>query len=388
MKKTKNTFSVLIPDAETFAFPYILHCMSDVKNIRLFVMSTKKDFPLRYSRYVHRFFFFPKKNNQLEWIDNINKITDEHGIDVIMPIHEIGIKTLIEHKALLFQNINKLVPLPSLQNFTIAGSKDLLADHLNRLGIPGPNTAPLTIDLLEDRDRLKLSFPILVKPLKSGSGRGIVKFEDHESLAGYFKIKGLNEAYILQEFIKGAEYGCNVLCKDGEILAYTIQKGNLWDPAKPYSSQIGLEFLYEDKLYQTVKKLMKSLNWSGVADLDLLYDHQKDVFYILEINPRFWATLTAAHLAGVNYPYLLISMTMKEDFGPQHYKHIGYVVLKGLKPYFKKNKALIFKMGFIWQSTPLKYKIYDPIPIVYKFIQRNKLILFGKIQKLFLKKKV
>jgi hypothetical protein len=133
---------------------------------------------------------------------------------------------------------------------------------------------------------------------------------------------------------------------------------------------------------------MKSLNWSGVADLDLLYDHQKDVFYILEINPRFWATLTAAHLAGVNYPYLLISMTMKEDFGPQHYKHIGYVVLKGLKPYFKKNKALIFKMGFIWQSTPLKYKIYDPIPIVYKFIHGNKLILFGKIQRLFVKKKV
>uniref|UniRef100_UPI0035948A1C ATP-grasp domain-containing protein n=1 Tax=Aquiflexum sp. TaxID=1872584 RepID=UPI0035948A1C len=224
------------------------------------------------------------------------------------------------------------------------------------------------------------------KPLKSGSGRGIVKFKDYETLAAYFKANGLNEAYILQEFIKGADFGCNVLCHEGEILAYTIQKGNLWDPAKPYSAQIGLDFIYNDKLYQTVKKLMKSLNWNGIADLDLLYDEENDVFNIVEINPRFWATLTAALMAGINYPHLLILMTMKKSIEPQTYKQIPYVNLKGLKQLCVKNKTLIFKTKFIWQNTPLKYRIDDPVPIAYRYISETKNIISNKIQTLFLKK--
>ena len=382
MEESNKTLSVLIPDGERSILSSILNCVSHIKNIRLYIMSTRNDLPLRYSRYVHRFFYFPETNNELDWIAHINKVTGEHGIDMIMPLWETSIKTILKNKNLL-QNSEKLVPLPSLQNFMIASSKDLLADHLDRFGIPGPKTTPLTLNLLEDRDRFKLNFPVLAKPLKSGSGRGIVKFKDFETLAAYFKLHGLNEAYILQEFIKGADYGCNLLCHEGEILAYTIQKGNLWDPAKPYSAQIGLDFIYNDKLYQTVKKLMKSLNWSGIADLDLLHDEENDVFNIVEINPRFWATLTAALMAGINYPHLLILMTLKKNIKPQTYKKIPYVNLKGLKQLLVKNKAYIFKTKFIWQSTPLKYRLGDPVPIAYRFIKNTKHTISKKVKRFF-----
>jgi D-aspartate ligase len=371
MKETNKTYSVLIPDGESSPLNSILNCAYYFKNIRLYVMSTTKDLPLRHSKYVYRFFYFPESNNELDWISNINKVTKEHAIDVIMPLWETGIKIIIKNRDML-KSAEKLVPLPSLENFLIASSKDLLADHLTHFGIPGPKTAPLTLDLLEDRDSFMLNFPLLAKPLKSGSGRGIVKFKDYETLAAYFKANGLNEAYILQEFIKGVDYGCNVLCHEGEILAFTIQKGNLWDPEKPYSAQIGLDFIYDEKLYQTVKKLMKSLNWSGIADLDLLYDKDQDVFNIVEINPRFWATLTAALMAGINYPHLLILMTIKKNIEPQTYKQIPYVNLKGLKLLCIKNKTFIFNTKFIWYSTPLKYRLDDPLPIAYRYILETK----------------
>jgi D-aspartate ligase len=371
MEESNKTISVLIPDGEKAILSSILNCVSQIKNIRLYVMSTNKDNPLRYSRYVHHYLFFPQTSNELDWISNINKVTQEHEIDVIMPVWEQAIKAILKNKNQL-KSPEKLVPLPSLQDFTIAGSKDLLADHLHRFGIPGARTIPLTLDLFEDKSKFILNFPLLAKPLKSGSGRGIVKFKDFETLAEYFKVNGLKEDYILQEFIKGEDYGCNLLCRDGEIMAYTIQKGNLWDSSKPYSAQIGLDFIYDEKLFQTVKKLMKSLNWNGITDIDLLYDPENDVFNIVEINPRFWATLTAALMAGINYPHLLILMAMNKDIEPQSYKHMPYVNLLGFKQHCKKNMAFIFKVDFIWKNTPLKFRIGDPVPNAIKYFSETK----------------
>jgi predicted ATP-grasp superfamily ATP-dependent carboligase len=387
MRKTKFPFYVLIPDGETFAFPYILHSLSEIKNFRLIVMSTKKDFPLRYSRYIHRFLFFPEQNDKKEWIDIINKVTEEYGVDLIMPIYETGIKILIEQKSLLGKNSSKLVSLPSLHDFNVASNKALLAVHLGQIGLLGPKTAPLTLEIINKEEKLKLNFPVLSKPLKSGSGRGIVKFEDHKSLASHFEIIGLNEPYILQEYIQGQDYGCNVLCHDGEILAYTIQKGNLWG-SRPYSAQIGLDFVYNEDLFQAVKKLMKSLNWNGVANIDLIFDPKKEVFHILEINPRFWSSITASLLAGINFPKLLIYLSIGEKIEAQNYKRMGYVVLYGLKEYCKKNKVSIYDLGFIWNSTPIRYKIKDPVPLVYEYALKTKKQIAGKIQKLFLRKAV
>ena len=383
MSKLKNKIAVLIPDAETFAFPYVLNCMSHLNEIKLYVISTRKDFPLRYSRHVHRFIFYPEQSDVKDWINFINKVTVEQSIDVIMPIYETGIKIIIEHQTLLGPNINKLVPLPSLQDFITASNKALLAEHLTQIGISVPKTVPLSSNVLEDKANLNLNFPILAKPLKSGSGRGIVKFKDFDSFRAYFKEKGIGKSYILQEFIEGSDYGCNVICYKGDILAYTIQKGNLWNPSKPYSAQIGLDFIYDEKLYQTVKILMKSLNWNGVADLDLLYEEERDIFYIVEINPRFWATLTAALMAGINYPYLLILMTLGNEISPQKYKHIPYVSLKGLKQSLRKENTLLGKARFIWQSTPLKYRLDDPIPIAYEYYLKFKKSVISKLERWF-----
>jgi D-aspartate ligase len=379
MKKSGQIYSVLVPDGEKSLLRSLLNCFSQIKNIRVYVMATKKDLPLRYSKYVDQFFFFPPSNDPLYWIANINKVTREHPIDVIMPIWETSIKSLIENKDRL-ESWDKLVPLPSLQNFTIARSKSLLADHLKRFDFPGPKSLHLRPSLLQGRSDLDLNFPLLAKPLPGGSGRGIEKFEDYETFTAYFRENGLRREYILQEFIKGEDYGCNVLCSNGEILAFTMQKGNLWDPSKPYSAQIGMDFLYEEKLLQTVRKLMKSLDWNGIADLDLLYHKESDTFYIVEINPRFWATLTAALMAGINYPQLLIKMTMKQKIEPQRYKLMPYVNLKGFKLLLKKDKAFIFRPKFIWNNTPVRYRLDDPMPIFISVLQKARSIVKKKFE--------
>lgn len=375
MKVEKNIYSILIPDGEGSSLQNVLYCVSHLKNIRLFVMSTKRNHHLRFSRHVYRFLYFPQKTHVADWIKDINHVVEEYGIDVIMPIWDKGIRKLIEHKSLL--QSDKLIPLPSLDNYIIAANKGLLAKHMDKIGISGPKTVPLSLEIIQKREKLTLDFPILAKPLKSGNGRGIVKFENQDALAKHFESIGLKEEYILQEFKRGVDYCCNVLCYEGEILAYTIQKGTFWD-SKPFTAQVGMDFVYYDPLYQMMKKLMKSLHWSGVANIDLLFDPEAEVFYVLEINPRFWNSLTASLMAGVNFPQLLIQLTIDKKIEPQGYKQFSYVNLHGLNQVYKKDKTLLFKTGFIWNNTPLRYKIDDPIPIVYKFLRGLKRGIFGK----------
>jgi D-aspartate ligase len=103
-----------------------------------------------------------------------------------------------------------------------------------------------------------------------------------------------------------------------------------------------------------------------------------NLFYIIEINPRFWATLTAALMAGINYPHLLILMTLKKKLEYRTINRIPYVNLLGLKLLIKKDKSYLFKPGFIWKNTPLKYRLDDPLPVLYR--------LFSKIKEKVIKK--
>lgn len=363
LKDTNNTFSVLIPDGDSSLFGSVLNCLSQVKDVHVYVMSEKTDHAFRYSRFIKRFFHFPPASDDREWLTRIDKVVEVNQIDVVMPIWETGIKIILECKDSLTSK-EKMVPLPSLHYFRIAIGKDLLAEHLKRHGIPGAKTIPLSFDVLADREGFKLQFPLLAKPLISGSGKGIVKFQDFDSLATHFKTTGINQSYILQEFIEGADYGCNVLCLNGEILAYTLKKGNLWDPAKPYSYQVGLDFVYDEKLYQTVKSLMKSLHWNGIADIDLLYHRESDTFYVVEINPRFWGTLLAALMAGINYPHLWLLLAMKKNIPTQSYKQMPWVNLKGLELLVKKDKSLLMRPRFIWNNSPLRFKFNDPVRVL------------------------
>lgn len=375
MKVEKNVISILIPDGEGSSLQNVLYCVSHLKNIRLFVMSTKRNDHLRFSRHVYHFLYLTQKTHVADWIKDINHVVEEYGIDVIMPIWDKGIIKLIEHKSLL--QSDKLIPLPSLDNYIIAANKGLLAKYMEKIGISGPKTVRLSIEIIQKREKLNLDFPILAKPLNSGNGKGIVKFNNVDALAKHFEKIGLNEEYILQEFKRGVDYCCNVLCNEGEILAYTIQKGTLWD-SKPFSAQVGMDFVHNDPLYQMMKKLMKSLHWSGVANIDLLFEPEAEVFYVLEINPRFWNSLTASLMAGVNFPQLLIDLTINKKIEPQGFKQFSFVNLHGLNQVYKKDKALLFKTGFIWQNTPLRYKIDYPIPIIYKYLKGLKQLLFGK----------
>lgn len=375
MKKQK--ISILIPDGESHILLYVINCLSDVKGLKIYMMSNTKNNPMRYSRYIKGFSYYKKTDSEIDWINNINKEIEKHNIDVVMPIFEIGIKTLTKysHKILLE---DKLGLLPPLTNFNTAINKGLLAKHLEISNIPGPRS--VIVDSNREIDKARnLKFPVIIKPLEGfGGGHGIEVFDTIEDFKSHFTNHNFNYINIVQEYIIGYDIDCSVLCKDGHILAFTIQKGNMIGKSQ-FTPQVGLSFLYEQDLYDVVEKLMKSLDWSGVAHIDMRYDQNTKEFKVIEINTRFWVSLDASLIAGVNFPYLYCLSSMESFFTKPHYNFVEYLNLKGLIKRIKQDMKFVFKINFMLNNTPLKFALKDPAPMIYKFITRTKNILMSRL---------
>lgn len=380
MKIDEHKFSVLIPDGESTYLMLVLNCLSLVKNIRVHVMSNKKYIALRYSNRISSFSYYPRTNDDSIWISNINKELTKYKIDVLLPVFNKGIMSLNTNKNLL-SNESVLVALPPLSSLNTALNKKFLSEHMKERSINGPKSISIKPEELDNIDKVNFKFPCLIKPtVDTGGGIGIQKINSKEELIHYIKNKNPVNSIFLQEYINGFDLGCNVLCSKGEILAATIQKGNLYNNI-PYSPQIGLEFIKEEKVLELAQKLMKSLNWSGVANIDMIYDQEKELAHILEINPRYWLTIDASAIAGVNFPYLYCLNALGINFEIPAYKELQYLNLKGLVQSIRKSPLLLFNFKFIWNNTPFKFAMKDPIPMIYHFIWRTKNILLRKIGK-------
>jgi D-aspartate ligase len=371
--KNIKPISVLIPEGENInLLNFVVNCLAQAKNLSISVVFYSKFLEFRKTNKVKYFIDYPKYVSEEEWISNINNEVNKYDFDIIMPVDDYGIKTAIKYKNLLLKP-EKLVLFSKSDDYFKADDKGLLAKHLNKFLIPTPKSFLIESgNSLENKPDVKL--PVLAKPtLGFGGGKGIIKFTNFEDLSSYFKENKFEYDFLVEEYIEGYDLGCNVLCKNGKILAYTMQKGNLWSN-KPYSPQIGLEFFYNHQLYNQIEKLMQSLNWNGVANIDIRFDVKTKQFLILEINPRFWETTEASEAAGVNFPYLYCLTSLNIDFEVPKYKKIEYLNLLGLNATIKANKFFIFKFKFLFNNTTLKYYVKDPLPLLY--------VLFYKIKSL------
>ncbi|MCA0133476.1 ATP-grasp domain-containing protein [Winogradskyella alexanderae] len=372
-------FSVLIPDSDDHKLLslQVINCFSNLKNVKIFILSSERNSFLRYSFSVHRFIYLPHESD-LEWFQNIDKTVKKFSIDIILPVFEIGIEKILEHKASL-KEVGKLCPLPSLANFQKAIDKGILYNHLKQNNLPCPQSEVIKPNSYPEN--IDLKFPIIAKPVKGfGGGMGIRVLYNQKDIQIYYHDKKFSCDTILQEYINGYDICCNVLCERGEIMAYTIQKAGIFNNngLEPLSV---FNFVEDQELLEVLKKLMKSLNWSGVANIDFRYDEDQQIFKVIELNPRFWRNVDASEVTGVNFPYLCILATLNQKFDLQTAKQIDFVDLKGLVKKLLKNPMLVFNITYLRNNSTLFFALRDPLPMIYKFIWRSKNIIVSKFKR-------
>lgn len=170
---------------------------------------------------------------------------------------------------------------------------------LGQLGLPHPESE--YIGSSEELLATKLEFPIITKPLDMWASVG---FEVHRTLAeltAKVAERKLKSSYplIAQRYVPGWDSGASFLAKEGRLVAYsTFQHKNDGERV----------FFDDDRMRGYLEKFIAATDYSGVGHIDTRYDPALDEYRILELNPRFWASLLYAANAGLNYPDLLVRL--------------------------------------------------------------------------------
>lgn len=377
MTFTTKNISVLIPDGETTLLSNVVHSLSLIKSIKIYVISSHKRQYLKYtitsnscfkhSRFIEKYVYFENTSTEA-WLDKIDRTVEDYGIDLIMPIFDVTTKRILEHKHQL-KHKSKLCYLSHLTDFETALRKDLLYKFLTAKNLPRPES--IVVDTTQNVDFSTIKFPIVGKPsFGYQGGMRVSLLKNKDALNTYLASVKTDYPILLQQYIKGFDVSCNVLCNNGKIQAYTMQKANNLDEIQ-LTPQHEFTFFYDEALLELMKTLMKALNWSGVANIDFRYDQTDNLYKVIEINPRFWLNTEASALAGVNFPYLYCLMSLNKPLEFIPVKEGKFLHLKVLVKRLFRNPFLIFKFSFLRKHTPFRFVIKDPVVLWYKFIWRT-----------------
>jgi predicted ATP-grasp superfamily ATP-dependent carboligase len=167
---------------------------------------------------------------------------------------------------------------------------EFAAEH----GIPTPRTYP-------DRDSVE-SFPVVVK---KSTGTGRVRYVN--SRAELERVDTSDA--VIQDYVPGQGFGFFALFDRGVERAIFMHRRIREYPVTGGASTAA-ESIYDPALRDLGLKLLRALDWHGVAMVEFKRDDRDGVFRLMEVNPKFWGSLDLAIASGVDFPWLAVQLAL------------------------------------------------------------------------------
>ncbi len=278
-----------------------------------------------FSRYCNRAIVYPSPFfMESEFVNFILDDLSRHSYQMLLAMEDKTLELLSPYHS----EISKHVYFPSVshEKLLFAQSKDKILKLAEKQGIPIPKT--WFIEDLEQLEDLKntLPYPVVIKPKKGSGAVGIAYPETQESFKEQYLSVHKNFPFpMVQELIprEGAGYGASFLMDEHcRVKASFVHRRLREYPVTGGASTLR-ESVRNDDIRDMGHSLLKALDWIGVAMVEFKLDPRDGIPKLMEINPRFWGSLSLAIESGVNFPYLLYRMSRGENVKPVEHYQIG-----------------------------------------------------------------
>ncbi len=258
------------------------------------------------------------------------KILDEHGFgasdgfedfllsqiidrkyDVLMPVAEMTTNKVTKNED-EYKKYVKLACAPR-KAYIQAFNKQNTFEHAMNIGIPCPTTRR-TEQSIDDYLN-QVDFPIIIKP-RSGMGSiGFHKFEKREDFWPYVQEHQIDlNQYVIQKFIQYDKYLGAILFVDqkGNVCMAYADEVLRWFPIDAGTACL-IRSIDNPELLNNSARLLKAMNWQGVAALSFMIDKTDKTPKLQEINGRIPASIKLSWQCGFNVAKLLIEMAFDQD---------------------------------------------------------------------------
>jgi len=315
-----RNWKVLVTDGDALHSLAITRSLGS-KKMKVTVASHRRVFSLSfYSKFCRRRLLYPDPEKKKEKFTNFlfNELKG-NNYDILLPVRSTVTPIVAEYREKLKQYANFVIP--SKESMETANNKEKTFRFADKIGIPIPKTFyPQNIEEVELAAK-ELSFPVVVKASYGAGSRGVFYINSQQRLFDFFnKYFSSGESKddkrsMVQELIRGFGCGFFSIFDKGEPKAIFMHKRIREYPITGGPSTMAESF-HHPRLKELGLKLLRELDWDGVAMVEFKCDQKDGEFKLMEINPKFWGSLNLAIASGVDFPYLFCLQAMKEKFEP------------------------------------------------------------------------
>ena len=284
-----------------------------------------------WSRYCRETFTYPTpQQDATGFVERVAEEVRRAGPGtLVMPMTERTTLPLSAHRDVIFSAGGRMA-LPPHEILLRAFDKEQTTQLARSLGIEVPHTTLVESDA-QARDLAgAISYPVVLKPRSSeevssdnkviATGAPVYARDAGEFAARYAEISRRCSAVLVQEFVAGAGAGYFALMRDGELRAEFAHQ-RLRD-VRPTGSGSALRVSArpDSRVREAALAILRALKWHGVAMVEFRV-RADGVPVFLEVNGRFWNSLSLAVYSGADFPAWLTEMVEHGDVGtPTDYR--------------------------------------------------------------------
>ena len=260
------------------------------------------------AQFCDKFFKVPPASKERKYIKKLMDIIKSESVDLVIPIVDIELEVISRNKEILEKYATVLVS--PYETVLISNDKYKTYKFFLEHNIPTPKTilvkSSIPREILAEIYKAGMSFPVITKPRKGVSSRGVWEIYSEDEI---FLINRVKDP-IIQEKIFGQEYTIDVFSDGKKAIAVV--------PRKRIETRAGISYKgeteYDESLISLAKKIVKKLEIFGPANIQII-KNEKEI-KVIEINPRFSGSLPLTIAAGVNTPLLAVKLAMGETLNP------------------------------------------------------------------------
>ena len=268
------------------------------------------------SKYIFMYHDIPEYSpDSSEWLERLTELSKKYHYKLIVPTHdESAIPMQLFHDQL--SDHAGIYSLDS-ESFDIAFDKIKSSNIAAELGIKLPMQTIVTMETLRQGLPEGFKMPVVIKPSSSylssdlGVRREVKMIKGHEFLLDTVEKHQDWGEVLVQEVFKGVGTGVEVLANKGEILA-VFQHTRVHEPLNGGASSYRKSSPINSELRDATEKLMRRLNYTGVAMVEFKINPESNDWIFIEINGRFWGSLPLAFCSGLDFLYFLIALLVNE----------------------------------------------------------------------------
>jgi protein-tyrosine-phosphatase/predicted ATP-grasp superfamily ATP-dependent carboligase len=258
------------------------------------------------SHAVRRFVRLPSEElDETHRFEALAALIRQENYDLLIPANDSSLGFVSEHYDKLRPLLRLACPSPDVIKRVL--DKDLTLAAARRCGIAVP-VAYEVADLNDLRAiREQLRFPLVAK---GRSKRDIATstfkvryYQTFATLSAEFESDPeFGKRNLLQEYCPGEGVGIGLLLHQGEAVAAFQHRRLKEFPSTGGVSVMAISEPLDSALLEASLNLLRALEWEGVAMVEFRYDRAHRRAVLMEVNGRYWGTISFAVQCGIDFP--------------------------------------------------------------------------------------